>query len=319
MAESGTQNSAAPSGPTLNRELSYYAVLFLDLLGQREAIASLENLKLLRDDEAEYYHRFGRAAAGIWGVRCCLIACMEREMRAAIGSVAYTVPHITLQMFSDTLMVYFPWDQRNPNGLIALRSLLLAAAETMINALASGIPIRGGLEAHTAIEFNEQVQGENFSSAIFHGGDLWGPAPQKAYELAEENDSYMRVRVGAGVPALIDQSAEHIKKELDADPNTSHAFVPIMESAKRIVELLAPDPVDNTLIIDYFGKAVGERFDAADVRERVGAAVDFARREYERFKLDREASRVADKYKRLLQYAEARQIPNGMVPPLAGI
>ncbi len=69
MTDSGTENSAAAGGPTLNRKLSYYAVLFLDLLGQREAVSALEDLTLLRDNEAEYYHRFGEAAGKVWGVR----------------------------------------------------------------------------------------------------------------------------------------------------------------------------------------------------------------------------------------------------------
>lgn len=106
-------------------------------------------------------------------------------------------------MFSDTVMIYFPWDPQNPNAFIALKSLLLATAETMIYALASGVPIRGGLDVHLAIEFNEQAQVENSSSALFHGGDLWGPAPKRAYELAEKSDNYMRVRVGEGVIGLI--------------------------------------------------------------------------------------------------------------------
>ena len=315
MTNLGTEYSAAPGGPTLNRKLSYYAVVLLDLLGQREAIASLEDLKLLRDDEAEYCRRFGEAASRVWGVRTFFRDRLAKGMAAALPSVAYQVPRVTYQMFSDTVMVYFPWEPENPNAFIALTSLLVATAETMICALASGVPIRGGLDVHPATEFNEEGQRGNSSSALFHGGDLWGPAPKRAYELAEKKDNYMRVRVGEGVGGLIGTSLQWLQQQLEIDPSKAVWFQPAVDAAKEITKLIARDPVDDLPIIDYLGPAT------ADLRSKkpllVGEAVAFARREYERFKAT-DCLSVADKYARFLKYADARQVPNGIVPPLAG-
>ena len=69
------ENSSAPETPggfTIERKLNYYAVLYLDLMGQRKAIAELEDLTVLRDNQPEYYRRFGEAAGKVWGVRVFL-------------------------------------------------------------------------------------------------------------------------------------------------------------------------------------------------------------------------------------------------------
>ena len=316
MTNSGTENSAAPDGPTLNRKLSYYAVVFLDLLGQRAAIASLEDLKLLRDDEAEYYRRFGEAAGKVWGVRTFFSKRLARGMAAALPSAAYHVPDVTFQMFLDTVMVYFPWDPQNPNALIALKSLLVATAETMICTLSSGVPIRGGLDVHLATEFNEQAQVENSSSALFHGGDLWGPAPKRAYELAEKDHNYMRVRLGDGVSGLTITALLWFKEQVGIDPSKVIWFQPAVDAANETTKLIARDPVDNLPIIDYLGPATVDLMPANTLL--VGKAVAFARREYERFKADTNSRSIADKYERFLKYADARRVPNGILPPLAG-
>ena len=91
---------------------------------------------------------------------------------------------------------------------------------------------------------------------------------------------------------------------------------PAIDTAKEITKLIAKDPVDDRLIIDYLGPATADII-PANIR-LVGKAVDFARREDERFKADTKWLSVADKYERFLQYVDARQVPNGIVPPLAG-
>ena len=126
---------------------------------------------------------------------------LRRGIGTALASAGYLVPSVTIQMFADTIIAYFPWDKENPNALVTMYSLLIATAETVIVALASEIPIRGGLEVHVATEFNERVQ-KNPANMIVSGGDIWGPAPKRAYELSENNHNYMRICVGDDVLIL---------------------------------------------------------------------------------------------------------------------
>lgn len=88
-----------------------------------------------------------------------------------------------------------------------------------------------------------------------------------------------------------------------------------MDAANETTKLIARDPVDNLPIIDYLGPATADLM-PANIR-LVGKAVAFAQREYERFKVDTNSRSIADKYERFLKYVDARQVPNGIVPPLA--
>ena len=170
-------------------------MLYLDLLGQREAISALEDLTILRDNQPEYFRRFGETARKVWGVRRIIEHRLGKEMRVTRASVGYPALSVTIQMFADTIMIYFPWDKENPNAFITLYSLLVATAETVIVALASEIPIRGGLDVHIATEFNNYVQ-NNPANMIISGGDIWGPAPN--WHMSWQNTITITCASGSG-------------------------------------------------------------------------------------------------------------------------
>ena len=313
------ETSSAPETPRralkMERNLSYYAVLYLDLMGQHDAVVELEDLTVLGDNQPEYYRRFGEAAGKVWGVRGALAYRLNQEMSGARASAGYPLPKVSLQMFSDTVMVYFPWDRENPNAFIALYSLLAASAEIMIRALADSIPIRGGLDVHLATEFNESKQ-ENPANMISGGGDIWGPAPKRAFELSEKDHNYMRIRVGDDVLSFIKKSAEHIGNELQIDPYKARWFQPCIAHAKKMAGMIAKDPVDNQAIIDYLGNGMGTVL-STKVKTLIGNVVTFAESAYN----DPQSSSnfdhgVVDKYEKLLTYIRARQQPNGIVPVL---
>ncbi len=277
--------------------LRFYVFLDLDLLGQREAIAKLEDLTPLLDNESAYYDAFGAAVRSVWSVRKFLEARLTNGMAAAHASTAYPKLEPVFHMFSDTVIVYFPWNDNNPNAFVALDTLLVATAETMIFALANEVPVRGGIDVHIATDFSSQTRAENSSGAIRHGGDLWGPAPKRAYELAENNHNYMRIRVGEGVCAMANKLAEWIGQQVISDPWRAAELEPAREPAKRAVDLIAPDPVDELLIVDYLGRALADSL-SVETRQLIVRAVAFGRREHERFRLDAN--------------------PHGIVPALAG-
>ena len=316
MSGDNSETPVSAGDQPIHLHLSYYAVLCLDLLGQREAISALEDLTLLRDNQPEYYRRFGEAARKVWHVRGFLEYRLDKEMGAALASAGYPVPRVTIQMFADTVMVYFPWDEKNPNAFVALYSLLVATAETMIIGLASEVPIRGGLEVHAAIDFNEaNIEASPSPASVVRRGDIWGPAPKLAYELAETDHNYMRVRVGQGVPGLLIESAKWMSSQLQADPHKAQWFGPPNEVAKKAVRMIARDPVDNHPIVDYLGKAMAETL-APETLALVGKAVVFAKSTYERLRANHDGG-VADKYGKLMSYIAARREPNGIAPALS--
>ena len=315
MSDDNSDASSPTNDRPIRRKLSYYAVLYLDLMGQHEAIAELEKLQLLRDNQSAYYRRFGEAAGKVWGVRFFLVSRMNKGLAMTLASAAYPVPRVTVQMFADTVMVYFPWNRDNPNAFVALYSLLVATAETMICALAGEIPIRGGLDVHVATEFNEQTPAENSSGDVFHGGDIWGPAPKRAYDLAEKDHNYMRVRVGKGVSDLVIESVKHISEELKTDPSKVPWFEPAVDPAKHTVKLFAKDPVDKSPILDYFGLGMADVL-APETKALIGEAVAFAESTCKRMRIAPDRG-IADKYEKLVTYITARREPNGIVPALA--
>ncbi len=315
---SACNSGSLATGQPAGQKLSYFAVLYLDLLGQKNAIAELEDLQILEDNSGEYYRRFGVAAGRVWGVRGFFGSRLGREMGAVLASVGYPVPRATIQMFADTVIAYFPYRPDNPNSIVTLYSLLVATAETMIHGLASEIPIRGGLDIHAATEFTAaDIAGSHTStSSVIHGGDIWGPAPKRAYELAEKDHNYMRVRVGQGVPGLVTESTRWISQQLETDPHKAPWFVPPLEAATKAFRMVARDPVDEHPIVDYLGKATGELM-APEAIALVDKAVAFAKSTYERLRTNPDCG-VTDKYGKLMSYIAARQEPNGIVPALAG-
>lgn len=308
MTNSGTENPAAGGGPTLNRKLSYYVVLFLDLLGQREIIRSLEDLKPLQDDKDAYYRRFGEAAGKVWGVRACLAQWIDACLRDTPPN-GRDMPKVKLQMFSDTVIAYFAVDEENPNCFLAMRAFVIATAVTMIHALAAGVPMRGGLDYHVATDISDQNASSN---TIASGGDLWGPAPTLAYELAEKQAGYPRIRIGDNLPEIIQTLAERASTRLKDNPESAPRVSDPIEAAKQVISIMAKDPNDNKNILDYLRFRLWHQSDQ-QLHEFLRQAYQFAVSQHEQF-LGNGGDTLAERYRKLLYYMESRQEPNGIFP-----
>ena len=295
-------------GIKIERKLSYYVVLFLDLLGQREIIGKLQDLRCLQDDEATYYRRFGEAAGKVWGVRACLAqwiaACLRDTPPNGPG-----VPKVKLQMFSDTVIAYFAVDEENPNCFLALRAFIIATAVTMTHALAAGVPMRGGLDYHIATDFSDQNAS---SDTITSGGDLWGPAPKLAYELAEKQAEYPRILIGNGLPEIIHKLAERISTRLKDNPESAPRVLDQIEAAKQVMSIMATDPNDNKTILDYLRYRLWHQSDQ-QLHESLRQAYRFAVSQHKQF-TGNGADTLAERYRKLLYYMESRQEPNGILP-----
>lgn len=301
------------SSDELKGELSHYAVLYLDLLGQGQTINALTDLSLLKANKGEYLRRFGEDAGTVWGVRKVL-ACSIETCLGGLQSHGQEVPRIRLQMFADTVIAYFRFNRKNPNCFLALRAMFLAAARTMILALASKVPMRGGLDCHLATDFSKISNQNSGFRSISSGGDLWGPAPMLAYLLAEKKADYPRILLGEGLSAMVLELAKLTGEGVSRDPESAPLVSDAVNAAKELTNLVGNDPNDSTSkILDYLRYRPRGQSNLTFDDSCLQSACRFAITEREQF-AKRGDKTLAERYRKLLVYMESRQVPNGIIP-----
>lgn len=215
-----------------------YAVGFIDLLGQRAAMPE----RHLPQDKNQ--------AVGIVKKSVGRIISTQKRFEDFYNSYAATetfysklplsiqraVPdmapaRLKWQYFSDGLVVYVPLG----SGVVAspvssLFGLLLASGMLCLVGMATGSPIRAGIDAAWAVEYRPN--------------ELYGSALAHAYKLESEVAQWPRVVVGEGLVGYLNHYAT------DGDDSPSSRFR--REMGSLCLKLLSID-MDGNHIVDYLG------------------------------------------------------------------
>jgi hypothetical protein len=274
----------------IHLQLGYHLVAFLDVLGQREKFKGL-HVPITPEDKAEVAEVLRQTAGFVLNLR----RIFDTQFTALESGLSNLKKHTDMSVrpkfmgFSDSFVTSVPI--RNEGGDLALMitivSALSAAAAVMGVSLASGHPLRGGIDVGLATEIGPQ--------------EIYGSALENAYRLESEEAGYPRIVIGEGLWQFL--ASAHANFQQQATPE-SKTITTIIEMAMKLIAIDS----DGKRILDYLGPFVlGNAAGSADkFREtQLKPIYEFALTEQERINKENNPKLVA-RYEALRQYIESR-------------
>jgi len=233
--------------PNDKMNIGYYAVCFIDVLGQQDRLRVLRGLPDQTD--AAQMAAFVQALEGTYGVvsgtrklflnffksysaeRRTDVSALTAEQRKQYSKMTNNPIHTA--SFSDSVLAFTSLaDHDNKVPVSGLYGFIAAACSTTLLSLTAGHPVRGGIDIGIGMEIEE--------------GEIYGPCLSRAYTLESRISQYPRIVVGQ-------ECLNYLNVTLRQEPKDVYAQVAI-EIARGCLDLLTVDN-DGNAIVDYLGKA----------------------------------------------------------------
>ena len=243
-------------------EISYYVVAFIDLLGQQEHLRTLTDLP--NKDDAAQMDEFTAVLKQTYGV----VTGMRQSFQNFFNSFSrrqisnanikqftseqrkqyseLTSNPIKFQRFSDSMVIFLSLKSggaKLPAG--GIFGILGAAATSFLIGLATGHPIRGGIELGVGIEMTK--------------GEIYGSALARAYALESKVALYPRIVLGEELIKYLQLTVK--KKPTDVYSASGR------EMAQCCLDMVAIDD-DGRPFLDYLGAGF-KRHIASDINVEV--------------------------------------------------
>ena len=282
----------------------YYALAFLDLLEQGDALRKLHRIPTTAQQEQEFKEAAKESVGKVLTLRKYFegfffglkrdkldLTNWPAEWHEPFRALERT--RCTMWGMSDFVVIAVPLSDNDKhckdiNGVL---DTILSISQSAVLALAEGIVFRGGLDVGLAVP----IEATN---------EVYGPALANAYQLESEVADYPRVVVGGDL-------LEYLETVANQDAKTKSG-----EMAKQVAafcrSMIVPD-TDGQQMLDFLGTAVWTAMGVPFPRELVTMGCDFVQGEYKRFQ-EAGDEKLASRYLRLLQYYLAQV----EVAPLAG-
>jgi hypothetical protein len=280
-----------------NIEFGYYLTAFVDLLGQSEALKSIDRLPNSNDDfEMKQFivkvkDTFGLIHGFHSSFNNFFVGYSQRqgapqlnaEQRKIYGQMNSN--EIKLQRFSDGMLLYLSLrDNMNQGHIRGVAGIIFSCGAMFLLWLSKGYVMRAGVDIGIAAELYEN--------------ELYGPAPAKAYHLENNSCQYPRIVIGEGLIKYINT----IKESEDNDFSKVNKI--LIENAEQMI---AYDD-DGLPIVDYLGKEFQTRFKSLNMGDIAFDGYNFIVKQSERWQKERD-SKLAFRYSLLRNYFDAR-LPN---------
>ena len=287
------------SRETSERKIGYYVVAVLDILNQKEKLASMNKLPETKKEKL----LFGEQLRGTYGevqrIRSdfdtYIDSFLEAKKTGLLATLAKQSPvvaksrniNIKRHYYSDTIVLYCPLAENDYS--IALSSILViisAIAHLQIKLLSQKIVFRGGIDIGIAGNFLKN--------------EIYGNALYKAYHLENNIAQYPRVVIGGD---LVEYIKNHqISRGKDFIENVK------INMADDCAAFIKQDSYDDEYIVDPV--CIELQDDAREMYKGMHAeALLFAKNEKERFaiaaqserniKQKEEYEKLEDRYKAL--------------------
>jgi hypothetical protein len=280
-------NQPSPETPI---QITYYAVLYMDVLGQREKLAKIVDLPR----NPQEHESFFQLLEDTYGVVDRYAEWFELYLAETTTELPAEIPeHFCVEyqrmvgqpiervLFSDSMLYFISLnEQEGAVPTIRLHDLLRAAASICAGGLAAGNPARGGLDIGVAANFPRI--------------GIYGPALYNSYALENDVAQYPRVVIG---PTL-----KHYLVESSKDPTQTKEAALRRSFARKCLELIYEDK-DGVAAIDYAGKAMRDMYPG--FKEIIMRATDFAIRELNRFRQEGN-EKLTSRYSSLADYLQER-------------
>ena len=281
-------------------DAGYYAVAFIDLMGQQEQLRALKSIP--DPENAEEHAAFIEAVKKTYGA--------VREMRSSFNrffgnyEASRRLPDglpkekrqlykqmgsnpIRYHQFSDFLTAFLALrvDQGKKLPISGIYAIIGATATVSLTSLAAGQPIRGGIDIGVGIEIKHN--------------EIYGAALARAYALESRVAKYPRVVIGPELMGWL--------KHLSESDETDELSRASKDLAKHTMGLLALDD-DGCPFVDFIGPTVQQEMEASGSEsgaEVVRRAYEFVLKSSKEFENSGE-TKIASKYSQLQRYMEPR-------------
>lgn len=280
-------------------DVGYFAVAFFDLMGQQERLRKLTALPESKDSEE--YQELVTSLKGTYGA----VTGMRRVFRQyfeAFGKTDINIKNfpkekrntakqlfsnpIKFHQFSDFIVAYMSLADNKGAKLPTrgIHGILGAAAATSILSLASGHPIRGGVDLGVGIEVKHN--------------EIYGAPLARAYALESHVANYPRVVIGEELSDYLIQCSQL--------PDTSEIDVMKRHTAELCKDLIAIDN-DGYPFVDFLGQGVYDQFGCEDndIKEVVKRGYEFVLQSSAKYQEEKN-TKIAFKYTLLRNYIESR-------------
>lgn len=281
--------------------LSYYAVAFIDLLGQSEELGKIKGLP--RTDEERMAAEIAMTKTGrlIRQMRDRFTELVEGTRNPALDGVPqerqeefrkFKTPPLFQTGFSDSfvLAMQLPQDIKEPvdlaqaaNGIFLMLSGL---AGISLVSLSSGVALRGGLDISLGMDV--------FPSEVY------GPALLNAYRLESQVAQYPRIVLGRHLLGFLTWLSNF---------KSDHPMVQLAIAMARNCRHLATEDHDGYIMLHPLSPMIREAIKADDFDNRWGHARQWIADEIKRFAAagdDKHRSR----YIQLARYFDAHRPPD---------
>lgn len=281
-----------------NIEVGYHAVVFIDLMGQQEHLRKLTSLPSKNNPEQyqELVNTLKSTYGAVNSMRQSFNKFFEGFGKKSINPKRIPKDKRKLLKELDSNPIRFHQFSDFVAGFLSLRTdkgkklpmqgiygLIGATAAASLTSLASGHPIRGGLDIGIGIELKQD--------------EIYGASLARAYALESHIANYPRVVIGEELNKYLIQSSN--QPQIDEITKAS------AQLANHCIKMLAIDD-DGYAFIDFMGKVARDNAkDAGIGPELVQKAYDFVVQSSGEFQNKRE-SKIAFKYTLLRNYMESR-------------
>ncbi|UYV11951.1 MAG: hypothetical protein NCW75_11665 [Phycisphaera sp.] len=193
------------------------------------------------------------------------------------------------QQFSDTFLVYAPLQtSKRERTVLPVFGVLFGCCLTMLQSLASGIPVRGGIDVGVGIELSES--------------NFYGPSLATAHYLENKIARYPRIVVCENAVSMLDAIIDGTSHFIGQDELLNE----ISRRAAEDCRALLTQDDDEEWIIDYLGPHVSEVFkrlpiEPLEMNTLRMSAHAFAQKELARFQQLADETHAA-RYSRLCAY-----------------
>jgi len=280
--------------------LQYYAVLYIDVLNQRESLNKIKDIPRNETERKLVINNIRNSFGVLERVKNGIIGYMESSNKI---SDEYTAEEqnilrkmhgdkLCLQQIGDAFIIYFPLGENKEKiSVVGLQKILFCAAISMLSSLGKGIPIRGSLVVDIGMEVSP--------------GNIYGPVLVKAYDLETNLAQWPRIVVDRSVVQYIGFNDLPSQGIIPRNPQEE-----LRASIAINCDSLITRDVDGNFCINYIGKFVKD-FHKNDLEffELVSLCKNFLTKEYNRFASDAPSSiassKLAARYKNCLYFIES--------------
>ena len=253
-------------------KVGFYAVCFIDLLGQRDRLSALHDLPDQADKEQMevFFHNLGETYGVVSRNRKLFrhffnsfsaprqtdLSGLTSEQQALYKQM--TNNPIRLMPLSDSIIAFTSLaTDINKVPMRAIYGMFVAASSVALLSLSVGTPVRGGIDIGIGMEIEE--------------GEIYGPCLARAYTLESSLAQYPRILVGS-------ECLDYLQLSLRKKPED--IFDQITIDTARVCHGLLMIDDDGCAALDYLGanyrSTIADLMEKTTVKEAYDNVVKFS-------------------------------------------